>query len=401
MSTKSRRRQAGEGGISEYLTKAGPRFLIKYPVVLQDGTRRVVLKRGFRSRRDAAAQLRIEISKVEAGAWVEPSKQRLDAYLAEWVCGQRLSAATLASYRKNIRLHIDPHLGETPLARLTGAAVDAWMRRLETSGRADGCGGLSARTVRYVYTILRSALADAVKHGRLSANPTDRSTPPSPSEARPPEMQAWTAAELGRFLRWAEARDADLAMGWRLLAATGMRRGEALALRWRDVDLDAGRLQVRRSLGVVKAKGAGEQLVEGPTKTGQARVVDIDADTVAALRAYRATRGLLALDLVRDAAIVLGTLEGAHRHPERYSRRFVEQVVQARRALGEDQLPRIRLHDLRHTHATLLLAAGEPVKVVSERLGHANATITLTVYQHVHPGMGRQAADRFAALLRG
>ena len=259
---------------------------------MQDGTRRVVLKRGFRSRRDAAAQLRIEISKAEAGAWVEPSKQRLDAYLAEWVCGQRLSAATLASYRKNIRLHIDPHLGETPLARLTGAAVDAWMRKLETSGRADGRGGLSARTVRYVYTVLRSALGDAVKHGRLSVNPTDRSTPPSPSEARPPEMQAWTAAELGRFLRWAQARDADLAMGWRLLAATGMRRGEALALRWRDVDLDAGRLQVRRSLGVVKAKGAGEQLVEGPTKTGQARVVDIDADTVAALRAYRAARRL-------------------------------------------------------------------------------------------------------------
>ena len=190
-------------------------------------------------------------------------------------------------------------------------------------------------------------------------------------------------------------------MGWRLLAATGMRRGEALALRWRDVDLDAGRLQVRRSLSTVKTKGAGEQLVEGPTKTGQARVVDIDADTIAALRAYRAVRGSLTLNLVRDTAPVLGNLDGTPRHPERYSRRFVDQVAQARRALGEDQLPRIRLHDLRHTHATLLLAAGEPVKVVSERLGHANAMITLTVYQHVHPGMGRQAADRFAALLRG
>ncbi|NEK86879.1 tyrosine-type recombinase/integrase [Blastococcus saxobsidens] len=89
------------------------------------------------------------------------------------------------------------------------------------------------------------------------------------------------------------------------------------------------------------------------------------------------------------------------RHPERYSHRFVEQAVQACRALGEDQLPKIRLHDLRHTRATLLLAAGEPVKVVSERLGHASTTITLTVYQHVHSGLGRQAADRFAALLRG
>jgi integrase len=214
-------------------------------------------------------------------------------------------------------------------------------------------------------------------------------------------MQAWTAPELSRFLHWAEDRNPDLAMGWRLLAATGMRRGEALALRWRDVDLDAGRLQVRRSLGTVKTKGAGEQFVEGPTKTGQARVVDIDVDTVASLRTYRAIRGSLSLELVRDAALVLGNLDGSHWHPERYSRRFVEQVLQARRTLGEDQLPRIRLHDLRHTHATMLLAAGEPVKVVSERLGHANAMITLTVYQHVHPGMGRQAADRFAALLRG
>ena len=214
-------------------------------------------------------------------------------------------------------------------------------------------------------------------------------------------MRAWTAPELARFLGWADAEDSDLALGWRLLAATGMRRGEALALRWRDVDLDAGRLAVRRSVGVVKAKGAGERLVEGPTKTGRSRGVDLDAGTVAALRAYRAARGLLALDLVRDSALVLSNPDGSHRHPERFSRRFTGQVAQARKALGEEQLPLIRLHDLRRTHATLLLAAGEPVKVVSERLGHANAMITLTVYQHVHPGMGRQAADRFAALLRG
>jgi integrase len=271
------------------------------------------------------------------GEWVEPSKQRVDACLAEWVQGQKLSPATLASYRKNIRLHIDPYLGETTVARLSGAAVDAWIRRLEASGRADGMGGLSARTVRYVYTILRSALGDAVRHGRLSANPTDRSTPPSPSEARPPEMQTWTASELNRFLGWADAEDRDLAMGWRLLAATGMRRGEALALRWWDVDLDAGRLAVRRSVGAVKSKGAGEKLVEGPTKTGQSRVVDLDAGTLAALRSYRTARGLLTLDLVRDSALVLSGLDGTHRHPERFSRRFAGQVVRARRALGKDR----------------------------------------------------------------
>ena len=150
-----------------------------------------------------------------------------------------------------------------------------------------------------------------------------------------------------------------------------------------------------------QGQGAGERLVEGPTKTGRSRVVDLDAGTVAALRAHRAARGRLALDLVRDSALVLSNLDGAHRHPERFSRRFAGQVAQAGKALGEERLPVIRLHDLRHTHATLLLADGVPVKVVSERLGHASATITLTVYQHVHPGMGREAADCFATLLEG
>ncbi|MFQ1002606.1 tyrosine-type recombinase/integrase [Modestobacter sp. SSW1-42] len=396
-----RRRQAGEGSISEYVTKAGRRFLIKYWVTTSDGTRKQTMKRGFLTRQAAAAALREQISSAEKGQWVEPSKQRLDAYLAEWVAGLRLSPSTIASYAKNIRLHVNPYLGSTVVSRLTGASVNVWMRKLEASGRADNKGGLSPRTTRYVFTILRSALSDAVKEGRLTVNPTDRATPPSPKESRPPEMQAWTAAELGRFLGWADARDREIAMGWRLLAATGMRRGEALALRWRDIDLDAGRLAVRRSVGIVNTKGSGEQVIEGPTKTGRSRVIDLDSGTISALRAYRATRGLLALDLVRDSALVLGDLDGSHRHPERFSRRFNAYVAHARKALGPDQLPAIRLHDLRHTHATLLLADGVPVKVVSERLGHASPTITLSVYAHVHPGMGRQAADRFAALLGG
>src|SRR3712207_2092015 len=198
------------------------------------------------------------------------------------------------------------------------------------------------------------------------------------------------------------ARDPDLAMGWRLLAATGMRRGGALALRWRDVDLDAGRLAVRRSVGVVKAKGAGEAPRRGadqdrpvpgrrPRRGHRRRAACLPGRPWSAGPVPRARLGPL----------VLSNPDGTHRHPERFSRRFAGQVAQARKALGEEQLPLLRLHDLRHTHATLLLADGVPVKVVSERLGHASATITLTVYQHVHPGMGREAADRFAALLEG
>ncbi|SFU03336.1 Phage integrase family protein [Geodermatophilus amargosae] len=127
----------------------------------------------------------------------------------------------------------------------------------------------------------------------------------------------------------------------------------------------------------------------------------VDTGIVAALWTSRAARAEVTVELVRDSALVLGGIDGRHQRPERSSRRFTTRVTRAGKALGKHLSPVIRLHDLRHTHATLLLADGVPVKVVSERLGHASATITLTVYQHVHPGMGREAADRFAALLDG
>lgn len=207
---KPRRRRAGEDGISEYTTQAGPRLLIEYPVLLEDGTNRVVVKRGFLRRADTAAALRAEI-RQDGG--VGPARRgamgRLPGRVGRGAAAGGVHALLVP---QNIRLHIAPYRGATPLSRLTGTAVDAWMRTLETSGRADGRGGLSARTVRHVHTTLRSALGDAVEHGRLAVNPTDRSTPPSPSEARPPEMQTWTARELGRFLAWAESRDPDLAI---------------------------------------------------------------------------------------------------------------------------------------------------------------------------------------------
>jgi integrase len=118
------------------------------------------------------------------------------------------------------------------------------------------------------------------------------------------------------------------------------------------------------------------------------------------LRASRKDRGSLALQLVRDDALVFGDLEGAHRNPEHVSRAFARDQVRCREALGDDAPPQIGLHDLRHTHATLLLTAGTPVHVVSERLGHSSAVVTMTVYAHVLPGSQRDAADLFARLVR-
>ncbi len=181
---------------------------------------------------------------------------------------------------------------------------------------------------------------------------------------------------------------------------TGMRRGELLALRWSDINLDAGTITIRRSVGVVRNKGQGAAVTEGPTKTSKPRVIDIDPATVAILRARKRDRGSLALALARDDSLVFGDLEGHHLHPERFSRSFKSAQAKCRRALGDGAPPEIRTHDLRHTHATLLLQDREPIGTVSERLGHASETITLTVYSHVMPGDQKRAADRFAALIR-
>jgi integrase len=176
-----------------------------------------------------------------------------------------------------------------------------------------------------------------------------------------------------------------------------MRRGEPLGLRWRDVDLDAATITVRRSAGLIQVAGQGKTVTEGPTKTGKPRVIDLDPATVAVLREHKRDRGGLNLILARDDQLVFGDINGQHRHPERFSHTW-QQIVA--RAIGDGiEVPPIRLHDLRHGHATILLLAGVPVHVVSQRLGHASPVVTMTVYAHVLPASQREAANLFAQLI--
>ena len=158
-------------------------------------------------------------------------------------------------------------------------------------------------------------------------------------------------------------------------------------------------MSVRRSAGVVRTKGEGFTIAEGTTKTDKPRLIDLDAATVAVLRSHRLERGGMALHLAKPAALVFGSIEGEHRHPEHMSRQFKSDLGRCRKALGEGAPPDCRLHDLRHAHATALLLAKVPVHVVTQRLGHANPTVTLTVYAHVLSGSQRDAADVFAGLI--
>ncbi|MFT4227087.1 tyrosine-type recombinase/integrase [Micropruina sp.] len=397
--TKTKRRARGEGSVSQYQTKAGGRWLIKY----HDAEGVVRLKRGYLTKKAAADALGDINADIRNGRYVAPTKTTLGDWLDEWVDGLRLAPSSMASYRRNIEHHVKPYLGNVPLQQLTGPRLTKLYRELETSGKVNHKKGtgLSPRSVRYVHTIVKAAMKSAVDHGKIAKNPATLAVPPSARDAKSPEIHPWTGEQLSLFLAWAKERRTDIFPAWHLLAYTGMRRGELLALRWRDVDLNDGRISIRRSLTPVRTKGQGLSLIEGLTKGKASRVVDIDPTTVAVLKTHRLARGALAMPLIRDTALVFANQEGDRLHPDAFTRRFTESVASCARKPGEDALPAVRLHDLRHTHATLLLKAGINVKIVSERLGHASVGITWDTYQHVMPGMQREAAVQFAALMGG
>ena len=397
-----KRRSPGEGGCWPYKTKAGERFRAAGPVSMPDGTTKMVYKRGFTTKKAGQAWLDDQQSAGRKGEYVEPSRQRFGGYGAEVIDGMRLKPQTRASYVKNWRNHVEPYpIAQVPLAQLTGQRLTAHYRVLEASGRKDykAGEGLSPRTVRYLHTIIHGVLGQAVRDGLLLRNPADAATPPTAKEAKAPEVFPWTEAQLAAFLGWAAEHSQHHAL-WYVLSMTGMRRGEALSLRWRDVDLERATVSVRRSAGIVRYAGEGAEMVEDDTKSSKPRVVDLDADTAAVLRAWKAERGSMALALAKADALVFGTIEGEHRNGEHVWRQFTREVERCRKALGEDRLPVISVHDLRHTHATIMLLSGVPVHVVSQRLGHASPVVTLTVYAHVMPGNQRDAADTFARLIR-
>lgn len=393
----ARRRSPGEGGAYSYRTGAGERWYWKATVTRPDGGTFVKVQRGFTTKKAALDDMRDALSDSAKTGYVDPSKQKFGDYLTEWLDGLRLADSTVASYRRNVTHHVTPYLGNVPLASVTATRLDKLYRQLERGGRADHKKGegLSYRTVRYVHNIISAALAAAVKAKMLKVNPAADANPPTAKQAAAPEMRCWTAAQLATFLDWS-AGQSGMHAAWYSLAMTGMRRGELLALRWRDLDLTAGTATIGRSVEVIRQKGKGARLVIGPTKSGKIRVIDIDGQTVTVLREWRRARGSLALPLATDEGLVFGSVNGGIRHPEHFTDLWRETVARCRRDLGDGAPPLIRLHDLRHTHATLMLSAGEDVKLVSERLGHASAVVTLTIYSHVLPGRQREAAHRLA-----
>lgn len=357
----------------------------------ENGKRKQKWHSGFERRRDAEAALAEIIGRVEKGSYVESSKITVGAYLTErWLPAikTRVRPSTHDSYRRNVQRHLVKRIGNLRLQQLSGDALNAMYAECIESGRRDG-KGLSPRTVRYLHAIMHRALADAMRWRLVTRNVAEQADPPRQRRNRA-AIATWTAPQLRAFLE--HVREDRLYALWHLLASTGMRRGEALGLALDSVDLDAKRLAVTRALIAI---GYEIEFSEPKTERGR-RNVALDSQTVAALRAHRKDQIAEQLALgpaYEDRGLVFCCEDGTPIHPDRASKLFAQHV----KAAG---LPRIRLHDLRHTHATLALAAGVHPKVVSERLGHSSIAITLDTYSHAIPALQEEAASAVAALIQ-
>jgi len=354
--------------------------------------RRRETKAGFATQKECEQAMNKLLVKVEEQTYQPPTKASVREFLAkEWLPAVKATVrpTTYRSYEQHVTCHIAPHIGSVKLAKLTGSQVNHLYAKLAETGKKDGKTGLSPLTIHHVHTCLHKACKDAVRWGRLPRNPVDAADPPSTRGTAKKEMRTWDAKQLKAFLD--STNDDRLAPLWRVLALTGMRRGEVCGLKWEDVDLEGSRLSVRRAL--IPHEGT---VISSEPKTARGRrQIALDAVTIEAFKA-QAQRQLADRENAEvvwsETGYVFTRDDGEPLHPQSVSRSF-------ERALAAAKLPRIRLHDLRHTHATLALAAGIHPKVVSERLGHATVAITLDCYSHAIPALQEEAAERIAGLV--
>ncbi len=341
------------------------------------------------TKQDVQGKLRKLQSSADTGTLADAGRQTVGEYMTRWLENKarpEIGPVTYARYEQLVRLHVTPLLGGVSLAKISAAHVEAFYGDLERRGE-------SASARKRVGRLLASALRHAVRLKLIPYNPAADVAKPR-AESR--EMLYLSEPQVRQFL--------DAACGRRLFAlyavavGTGMRQGELLALRWTDIDFDAGTVTVQRSLTQVK----GEFVVKEPKSRASRRTIALPAFALDGLRLHRAK--MLAEGNI--AAPVFCTRNGTYIEKSSLIRQCFRPVVDAanrtavEKANGAEPalLPPIRFHDLRHTHATLLLSQGHSIKAVAHRLGHSKADITLRVYAHVLPNDDQKLADGLSRL---
>lgn len=447
------------------VTKRGSTWTYYVYVTSGDGQRRQTSKGGFRTRKGAEAARVAALGALRSGTWVRPERVTVREFLEdEWLPTQlppTLEESTHRSYTRYVRLHVIPYIGGITLQQLTPMDLNAMYRKLLDEGRrlpvppvrehkpavvelverlrkrgdtwqavADGVAaafpdevgitrhavaaldrrrnqptprasapaGLKARTVRYVHTIVHAALRDAMRWNRVARNVADAATPPPVGSVRSGRPDAWTSDQLRSFLDF--VADSRYLPAWVFLATTGCRRGECLGLQWGDLDLDAGTAIISRQVTAIDH----ELRIKELPKTKRGHMIRLDTDTVTMLRRWRARQAedkLLVGTGYDDKSFVFCHPDGSVYDPDRFSREFLRKQVQHDRADPGAPLPRLVLHGLRHTWATIALHEGIDIQVVSERLNHSSTHVTQEIYTHVTPPMQSDAAERVARSIFG
>lgn len=340
------------------------------------------------TKKDAERELAKLVHALNTGDYVEPAKLTLAEYLEQWLDSARanVSGKTYERYEEIVRRHLAPALGSRTLSKLQPLQIQSYYSRALETGRLDGAGGLSRQTVLHHHRVLSEALNRAVKWQLIVRNPADAVEAPRPARK---EMNALDEAQTAWLLEVVDGTDLNIPV--LLAVTTGMRRGEFLALRWTDIDFDTATAAVNRSL-----EQTNKSVIFKSPKGRRGRVVSLPRLTLVALKEHRESQLERQRNLgaaYHDNGLICAKHDGSIWKPDTLTADFARL---AKRAC----LKSVRLHDLRHSHASQLLRRGVHPKVVSERLGHSTVGITLDVYSHVLPGIQEEAAGRVDAALR-
>jgi integrase len=406
----------GEQTSEPHCRRAGRRKAVSDPTALRDGIKkrgstwsyviriydpsigksRPTWVGGFPTADEAKAARDEARVKARSGVYVNRSSITVGEFLAEWldVHAAEVKPRTLDGYRWLIERYVMPNLGKARLQSVRPATITRFYLQLRESGGKNG-RPLSARTVGHVHAVLRKAFRDAVHIDQLlPSNPVERAKRPRRERQEPGDV--WAKAQLRTFLQHASRH--RLGAFFHLAAYTGARRGELLFLRWSAVDLNRRELAIRGSAGYISGRR-----IEGSTKTGRSRVVSIDRTTTEVMKQHRvrqdAEREKLGMSPTQPDDLVFANEAGEPLHPDTVSSLMAKLITSFNSPPdGEplaEPLPRARLHDLRHLHATTLLMAKVPVHVVAMRLGHQDPSVTLRVYAHVIVDRSVDIADLF------
>lgn len=391
---------AQEGG------KPRPRWRVNYDLPPHpDGRRRRGTKQGFTTR-SAAVEWEDDLrGEIRQGIVPSTRKDRLTVaqYLRSWYAGVAGKATWRAHCRDMSEWYLIPHLGGYPLARMDELdapdLIDQMYRILEEGGwtrttarRTKVVGTLSPKTVRLAHGVLHAALATAVERKRLHRNPASLAHPPKTKTTKSRKAeQVWTEQQLAG---WIDYLSGDRLYGvWYTIMTTGVRRGEMAGLQWSYVDLDDRVLRVRWELTVVDNVPV---WVDGAKSEKGERTIDLDAGTIAALKHHRAVQAqerLLCGADYQDSGLVCCWPDGTVMHPDRLLRALYRHA----KAL---EFPRIDVHGLRHSLATIARANGEDPKLMAERFGH-DVSVHLSTYGHVRREAHQEAAERIAKRITG